>query len=272
MGMNTPNNLEVVYADVIAEHHTWLQRFERLKKWEDLLKANPEAAICEAKTQKFLSDNNINVQPYRDLTQKGPDFLCVKDGKTFCVEVTCITRDIATQKTTLSSSYLNPKKAEAQCYKLLTRHILGELCNKTPQCSGMKMPCVVAIATLHTKSGVLCFKKTACENILTATTQIAMDVDIQKGHSVGEPYQTTSLEDSAFIRFTKKDDGTIEYARNPISTILLCAFGQYPISVKGLLHPKPNYPFDRSLLHDTEFAVLADEYQNGKLKLKVEWI
>ncbi|MCJ7729804.1 MAG: hypothetical protein MUO27_08020 [Sedimentisphaerales bacterium] len=270
MGMDTPDDLIVAYADVIAGHCAWLQQFDkqRLKEWEDLLKNNPEAAICEAETRKLLSDHNVDVQPYEDLSHGGPDFLCAKDNKRFYVEVTCIIQDVATKKTKLPPS--PPGKHNAQYYSLLTKHILGELCKKTKQCAGLNLPCVGAIATLHTQAGVLCFKKLACEDILTGTTQITMDINIQKGHAVSDPYQTTNLEDSAFIRFTKKADGTIEYARNPISAVFLCAFGQYPVGIYGLLHPNPNYPFGRALLPDIEFARLADGYHNGVLK--VEWI
>lgn len=265
-----PDKLTNVYGGIIAEHRVWLQKFDkqRLKEWEDLLCSCSEAAICEAETRKLLSDHNVDIKPYDNLSRQGPDFICTKDGKTFYVEVTCITIDVATKKTTLSSSYL--RKTDAQYYRLLTEHILGELCKKTPQCSGLNLPCVVAIATLHSRAGVRCFKKFACEDILTGTTKITVDIDIQKGRAVSEPYQTTNLEDSAFIRFTKRADGTIEYARNPISAVLLCAFGQYPIVVNGLLHPNPNYPFDRLLLSDIEFAKLADGYQNGSMK--VEWL
>jgi hypothetical protein len=268
MGMDTPNDLIDAYAGVITEHGAWLQRFgkQRLKKWEDLLKNYSEAAICEAETRKLLSGHNVDVQPHEDLSHGGPDFLCSKDDKTFYVEATCITIDVATKKTAL----LQPK-TKAQYHDDLTEHIHGELRKKTRQCSELKLPCIVAIATLHAEAGRLCFdNKLACEEILTGTTQIAVNIDIQKGRFVGKPYQTTNLENSAFIRFTKQADGTIEYARNPISAVLLCPFGRYSLSVRGLLHPKPNYPFDRLLLPNIEFAKLTDGYQNGGAK--VEWI
>ncbi|MFH1371923.1 MAG: hypothetical protein ABII09_11655 [Planctomycetota bacterium] len=269
MGFDMPDKLTDVYAGIITEHQVWLQRFDgqRLKKWEDLLSSCSEAAICEAETRKLLSDQNIDVYPCEDLSTGGPDFLCSKNGQKFYVEVTCITIDVATQKTTLPSCYL--KSSDAQYYRLLTKHIRGELSGKTAQCAKLDLPCVISIGTLHTRAGVLCFKKQACEDILTGTTQITMDVDIRKGHAVSAPYQTTNLEDSAFLRFSKRADGTIEYARNPISAVLLCACGQYPMRVYGLVHPNPSHPFDRSLLSGIEFSKLADGYQNGSMK--VEW-
>jgi hypothetical protein len=98
-----------------------------------------------------------------------------------------------------------------------------------------------------------------------------MNIDVQKGHAVGEPYQTTDLRDSAFIRFTKKADGTIEYARNPISAVLLCDFSQNSSMVYGLLHPNPNYPFDRGMLPEIKFCRLTPSCER-KNHLTVEWI
>jgi hypothetical protein len=276
MGLDMPSDLTVMYTDVIAEHRVWLKQFgeQRSKEWGDLLENNSEAAVCEAMTRRLLSDQNIDVRPYEDLSQGGPDFLCAKGGKTFYVEVTCITMDVATKKTTLPPSY--SKKGNTQFYRLLTKHILGELCRKTPQCAGLDLPCIVAVTTLHTQAGVLCFKKSACEDILTGTPQITMDINVQKGRAEGDPYQTTALSDSAFLRFSKRADGIVEYARNPISAILLCAFGQCayganPPRVKGALHPNPINPLDRTLLPAIEFCRLISGFEETD-HLKFEWI
>jgi hypothetical protein len=88
--------------------------------------------------------------------------------------------------------------------------------------------------------------------------------------AVGEPYQATHLQSAAFIRPTKNINGLIEYARNPISAILLCPFGTRPPEILGVLHPNPNYPFNRNILPKVEFCRLKDGYQKGKLE--VEWI
>ena len=270
MKFDKQDSLTDVYAGVIAEHRGWLQRFgeQRLKKWEDLLQSCSEAAICEAETRKLFSDHGFTVEPYEDLSTGGPDFLCSKNSKKFYVEITCITIDVATKKTTLP--FLCSQNSNAQYRGSLTDHIFGELCRKTSQCSGLEFPCVVAIATLHPEAGRSCFDKYACEEILKGTSKVAVDTNLQKERSVGNPYQITNLQNSAFVRFTKKDDGTTECARNSISAILLCPFGRYSLKVNGLLHPNPNYPFDRSLLSDIEFAKLADGYQNGSMK--VEWL
>jgi hypothetical protein len=265
------SNLKVSYANVIAEHREWLQQFdkERLKKWEDLLKANSEAAICEALTRKLLSDHNIDVQPYEDLSKGGPDFLCSKNCKRFYVETTCVTIEAATKETGLSDKPLRPVKA--QYFGLMTGKFLGEICNKIHQCSNLRYPCIIAIGTLHFQAGCVCFNKRAIENILTGTTQITMKVDPKQGYGVGDIHESTSLRDSAFIRFDKTSIGQIECARDPISAILLCPFGSLPTKVIGVLHPNPNHEFDRSLLPKIEFGRLAKGWQSDG-RFKVEWI
>ncbi|MCE5339868.1 MAG: hypothetical protein LLF92_01895 [Planctomycetaceae bacterium] len=269
--MELRNDLKISYIEAIEQHRRWLQHFDkqRLGKWENLLNADPEAAICEAETVELLLNYDVEVQPYENLSKGGPDFLCTKKGRNFYVEVTCITIDIATKKSALPPSY--PAQPSPQYYRFLTNHILGELCNKTRQCSELGQPCIIAIATLHHRAGACCFRKSACEDILTGTSQATVDINVKEGRAEGEPYLTTELRDSAFIRFAKTADGTIEYARNPISALLLCAFGQYPIMVNGVLHPNSNYPFDREMLLGIEFCMLESGCEKNR-HLKVKWI
>jgi len=234
-----------------------------LKKWEDLLKANPEAAICEAETRKLLSDHNVDVQPYEDLSHGGPDFICTKDGKTFYVEVTCLTINAVTKTTRLSDT---PKRAG--CYALLTSRIKNEIRSKTPQCANFSAPCVLAITTLHFTAGRLCLAKPRVEELLTATYKIT--VDFKNGGAASPPYLTTDLKNSVFIRPDNDSPDWIEHASAPISALLLCGFGSVPPNVLGCLHPSPNHPFEGELLPNIKFARLADGYQNEALK--VEWI
>jgi hypothetical protein len=260
-------NLEQVYARLVEEHRAWLKSFgrQRVKRWEDLLRADPEAAICEAATRELLSGGGINIEPHEDVSSGGPDFLCMKNNKRFYVEVTCITKEKVTRETNLDD---NPKGATYYC--LLTETFLGELCNKVPQCSSLDASCMVAIGTLHFQAGPRCFGKHAAEDLLTGTPRISMEFDHEQARGIGDIYQSTDLRDSAFIRFDKTLTGQIECARNPISAVLLCSFGCSPTKVVGVLHPNPNYRFDRSLLPDIEFCRLAEGYQTGKFVK--EWV
>jgi len=255
------------YSKLIDKHRIWIGVFgkQRLSRWEDLLNANPEAAICEAATRELLSGYGINIKPHEDVSFGGPDFLCVKNNNLVYVEVTCITKEKITRKTTLDDS---PRGAAY--YRLLTKTFLEELRNKVPQCSNLDAPCIVAIGTLHRQAGYKCFGKHAAEDLLTGTPLISMKFDHKKARGIGDIYQSTDLRDSAFIRFDKTLTGQIECARNPISAVLLCAFGYSPIKVVGVLHPNPNYKFDRSLLPDTEFCRLVKGYETDLLR--VEWM
>jgi hypothetical protein len=266
--MSDTNTLISDYSDSIDEHRTWLKTFgeQRLQKWERLLRVNAEAAICEASTRMVLSEHGVVVEPYEDPSTGGPDFVCKKGGKIFFAEVTCIEREKVTSRT-----HLTDKPRGETYYALLTDVFLAELCRKVTQCCNLEAACLVVIGTLHRQGGAKCFGKSAVEDLLTGTTRITMKFDPEQGRSVGDAYQTTKLIDSAFIRFQKNSRGQVEFARNPISAVLLCGFGLIPPNGVGCLHPNPNYLFDRMLLPNIEFCRLVE----GCIQtdhLKVEWI
>jgi hypothetical protein len=258
------------YSDSISEHRVWLKPFgkQRVKKWEDFLKSNPEGAICEAATRKLLSEHEVKVEPYEDPSRGGPDFRCAKDNKCFYVEVTCITKESATKETGLADK--PPKTSRVQHYALLTRKIFYELCNKAPQCSNLRGACILVVCTLHFQAGCLCLVKRAANNLLTGTPKITLKIDVSRGEAVGNPYQSTDLQDSLFIRPDKSMLTSIEEARRTISGVLLCPFGIYSPEILGVLHSNPNHPFDRTLLPNIKFCRLAEGYKGDNLT--VEWI
>ncbi len=272
--MSSVEQLISDYSDSISKHRAWLKRFDkqRVKKWEDFFESSPEGAICEAATRKLLSEHEVKVEPYEDLSSGGPDFRCTKDNKLFYVEVTCISKDTATKKTGLSD--VPPRTSRVQRFDLPTKKIFSAICNKASQCANLDKPCIVAICTLHFQAGAVCFSKPlnkkVAEQLLTGTTFITLKIDTQLGQAVGPLHETTDLHDSAFVRPVKCSPNKIEHARNPISAALLCYFGTNSFTAVGALHPNPNHPFDRALLPNIEFCKLAEGYQSGQLK--VEWI
>ena len=156
-------------------------------------------------------------------------------------------------------------------YRLLTKAILGEICNKTRQCSNLDAPCVIAISTLHRKAGVLCFRKHGVETLLTGTRDLSIGFDPEEERTIGKVHESADLRDAAFVRFSRDSAGQVEFARNPVSAILLCAFGYVKLKAVGALHPNPNHEFDRDLLPNIEFARLTEGFQQTK-QLDVEWI
>lgn len=256
------------YAAEITEHREWLRKQpgNRLKKWNDQLGQSPESAICEAMVCAFLDTERIRVMPNEDPSSGGPDFLCHAGDDRFYVEVTCVTADKVT-----SSSSLSNQPQEACYYSSLTHVFRGELSGKVSQCSRLDYPCLVAVGTLHLQGGVLCFGQRAVEDLLTGTPKMTMKCNTALGETVGDPYETTSLADSAFVRFEKGSSSKVGFARTPISGVLLCAFGYANPCVFGALHPNPNHRFDRALLPSVRFAKLADKcLETGELA--IEWI
>jgi len=262
-----PSDLTVTHADVITEHREWLQKFgnERLKKWEDLLKSNPEGAICEAMTRKLLSTLNVEVQPYENLSTGGPDFLCKRNNKKFYAEVACITINSATKGTGLNNKRNMNKLG---FYDYLTQKCFYEMIRKADQCSNLGAASILIIATLHFKVSLIGgFSE---RELLTGTPYVEVPIDKETDKLLRNPYYVTRLRNSVFIRRKPKSKKSIEDARKTISAVLLCGFGYKPHRITGVLHPNSNYPFDRTLLPSIRFARLADGWKNGKFK--VEWI
>ena len=268
------DNLMKIYADLLNEHRAWLLPFDqqRLKKWEGFLKSNPEAAICEAATRKLLSEHGVDIEPSEDLSHGGPDFLCTKDGKHFYVEVTCITKEAATKRTKLDAEpQIDSPDSPPIWYQPPISQILEEIRNKTPQCKDLDKPCVIAISTLHFGIGFSCFgDKHVAEMVLTGTPYISWDIVRDAGKASKGYRQTTDLKDSGFIRPRKDRPYSIEEARKTISAVLLCSPRMNPPHATGILHPNPNYFFDRTLLPGIKFCRLVEGYKGGNLL--VEWI
>lgn len=256
-------------SQLIDGHCKWLSGFEteRLMQWKNLLKANREAALCEAATRKLLVDQGCDVEPFEDPSSGGVDFKCSKNGNTFYVEATCITKEVASDKSGLTDL---PQSNKSAWYKFLTRTIWQELSNKASQCSGLDTSCIVVIGTFHLPAGRACFRDQGAEELLTGKIYITQPIDTKLGQAVGDAYQSSNLESAAFIRPDKNSPNRFEYARCPISAVLLCSFRADPIKTTGILHPYPNNPFNRDLLSDIKFCKLADGYKNGSLE--VEWI
>lgn len=259
------------YSDVIDSHREWLSNYvdQRANRWEALLSSDPEAAICEAYVRKIMSSHVESIELYEDPSSGGPDFLCKKNSTDcFYLETTCISISAATKITSLEHPLSHYQKAQG--FRLLTKRLFSEMCNKTPQCSGLDAPCLLAIGTLHTQAGWLCMDDHAAEELLTGTTFITATIDSINGKMIRSPYNATDLRDSSFIRPNKTSKASIQDARRTISAVLLCSLGTMPTRIIGLIHPNPKIVFQRVLLPKIKFAKLNDNYHTGQFK--VEWI
>lgn len=142
------------WKDEIAAHRAWLTSFDEwhTKKWEDLLSADPEAAVVEACTRHLLAEHVRAMEPAEDPKAGGPDFRCLQGSEHFYVESTCITECVATRRTGLPPRWTRG----ARSYAPLTKVIRNECANKARQCSmRCDAPCLLTIGTLHVMAGTL---------------------------------------------------------------------------------------------------------------------
>lgn len=267
MGQQTLQ-IRTAYAEVIQSHREWLERFPSAhgNRWENLLRDQPEAAVCEACVRQVLDDHVEVVEPGEDPSHGGPDFRCSQRGQIFYVESTCITSHVATEETGLSSTL--DIDGGFREHSNLTRIILGECRNKARQCSKVDAPCLLAIGTLHFEASMVCCGQSHVEHVLTSRPSISMAFDAALAQAVGEMFQTTDLRWSAVIR---PANGTLlEPARQSISALLVCGFGCRLWEVNGVLHPDPVRRFERELLPKIPFCRFTPEYSAGRLM--VQWI
>jgi hypothetical protein len=255
------------YVAEITSHRKWLSVFEpeRLRRWEQLLASNEEAALCEACVREFLQKHVDRMEPAEQLDSGGPDFACSVGEERFYVEATCLTMDVVSKHTGLPANF--DPNAGPRNYCDLTALIKAEASNKTPQCSGLDAPCLLAVGTFHFEASGLCGDEHHSANVLTSNTGISMRFDPELGEAVGDMVPSTDLRHSSVLR--KGKTSLVESARRPISGFLVCGFGctvrggEWP--VLGAMHPDAARPFTRALLPAVRFCELEPGFEHGVL-------
>lgn len=252
---------------VLTKFIRWIERFnvQHARNWARLYHADPEAATCEAMFWAVLSDCGLTVEPNADLTgkKKAPDFVCHKDGHKFYVEVTCIRIDTATEHTALPPVFTEG----ARSYNHLNDAIFAEVTAKTPQCSNLEAPCVLAVGTFHYQASVSCIRKAFVEWLLTGETNISWYFDPQRGEAVGESFQSTNFKAAAFLKPSPLIG--VEPARKPISALVVAGFGCAPPHVYGVIHPHPVREFAPNLFDLIPFCRV--KYDIAKASITTEW-
>lgn len=252
---------------LIKQFGKWLEQFDEqhARAWALLLHRDPEAAMCEATFWGILTDCGITVEPFLDLTggKKSPDFRCQKDSYTFFVEVTCLKIETVTKKTHLE----HEPNSKPQAYAPLHNAIWEECVSKTSQCAAVDAPCLLAVGTFHCVASMVAIQPRLLAWLLTGEPKLAWDIDVRTGSGHGDAYQITEFESSAFVRPGKTNG--IEFARLPISGLLIGGFGIRPPQIFGLLHPSPKQVFAPSILSRIAFCKQNIDFQNGSIT--TEW-
>jgi hypothetical protein len=260
---------------VIENQKAWLGHFgaQYLRMWEQLLRADEEAALCEAMVREIIESEAVRVEPNADLTGKTrqPDFRCVKNSSQFYVEVTCVHKTTLTDKTGLpppdSHGPVRTPPLIPVRWQGFLEAVFSECRGKTRQCANLEAPCLVAVGTFHAPAAMtFVAKRFVVEQLLTGETKMGWEIDVRSGQT-SETYPVTDLWPAAFV---KPDQQVVTGARCPISGMLVCGFGVASKPVYGLLHPEPVRPFDRTLLPRIEFCRLKPGYRQGSLE--TEWI
>lgn len=251
---------------LVAKHRAWLDGFpaSHRRRWDDRLQSAPESAMCEVHVRELLHENGVTVSPNeeRNLHDKSPDFSCQKGTAHFLVESTCISIESATKATGLEHC---SSPGQAGNYAPLNKAIFNKCCRKVTQCSGLRHPCLIAVGTFHFEATCLCIREVHLNGLLTGEALLTWVVDTQLGRAIGDPYETTKLKSAAFFKPAERP----EFARLPISGVIVCGFGCSPPSILGLLHPDPNRAFDPRLLPSIRMGQVELDSQTSRFA--VNW-
>jgi len=255
------------WDELEQEHRQWLVGFDRryLRNWEKNRGGDYEAALCEAAARRLLQTHGVTVEPNEDLlgaaptgSEQRPDYRCSTIHGEFFVEVTCITIATAIQETGL------PHPFQLGCYfhGSLNNQIFEKCKKKTPQCSGMELPTLVAVGTFHHHASARCMTKLFANWLLTGEASVSYSIDTETGRAVSDAFQTTKLRSATFL--TPRNNSILE-ARTSLSGILLCGFGCIPSPVLGVLHPYATHRFDPQLLPGIEFGRVEIDHATSHL-------
>ena len=242
------------FRPLFGEFAVWLDRFhpQHRREWEKRLRADEEAALCEAMTWQLLQEQGVHVEPNADLTdrQKRPDYRCLKHDQVFYVEATCIHNGTMENKIGLPSS--GSLRLSAVHWQGFLEAVFSKCRNKTPQCAKSDAPCLLLVGTLHGWASRSVRKKFLVEQLLTGESQIAWDID-PESLNTSDVYHVTELWCASVV---KPAEAQVAPARCPISGLLVAGYGMASRPVCGVLHPAPVRVFDRSLLPRIEFCRL----------------
>ena len=253
-------------SKLAGEHRDWLSNFDRqfLINWHKLANNDLESALCEAGVRRLLQRYGATVEPGEDLNgaERRPDFMCKSGDHEFAVEVVSISVQKATEHTGLEHV-----PAGAANYKLLNNWIFRAAISKTPQCSNVSCPSLIAVSTFHWSAARSSFRRPIVDMLLTGRPKFGWNFDTKLGKAVGRPFTFTELESAVFLK--PLPNGAIGFARSTVSGLLLCGLSHEPEIILGIRHPNPVHRFDCGQLNGIPFCDVCIDHSTGVLS--PEW-
>ena len=242
------------WASSIAPYADWLnnQRHDVARDFGHRITAEHddqvEGAVAEAVAWDYLNqcvDEIACFQP-ASLTHRSPDFQCRTNGQEFVVEVTNLSRALVTQRTKLEDPL--PREGGLRSYADWTHLVKRELSAKSAQGTGLSVPYVVFVTTLHAGASIHLCSKHHVESILHSPAMIAWDLDGNM-QPASELYESTDFRFAAFCKA-----GSAQPERRNLSCVLIGGFGPYNYptpAVHGLEHPDSVRPLPRGSIRYT---------------------
>jgi hypothetical protein len=246
--------------ELIAEHRAWLDRFARVHRenWERLLRADTEAAACEAGFRRLADQNGCAVEPNEQVNErnKKPDFSCRSAAGKFYLEVTCIQIKTVIDRYGLSPSFRDLPKMQAIESTSIVPLFFKECCSKAEQCSGMDAPTVLGIGTFHRVAAWMSFETDLVDELLTGSLQVRLVLNSDSGRIVDGPIPLASLDHSLALKYGVTTREVTE-ARQSISALVVASPDRTIFDdAIGIIHPEARRPFKRHFLPRVPFRRL----------------
>jgi len=226
--------LEIIYSD---HHKEFIQRLENER----------DAAASEAVVYSYLKAKGFEVKIGEIVGRGGVDFLCTSEQGNLAVEVSHISRDSISRKSTWDD--IIPEVPFASSFHPITDKVKSKASKKTSQMSGYEMPRALFITTFHS-AGRMLMGKDQAKSLLTGDTVIQVPL----GNGSESMKSVAKLKNSTFIRIK---DGDISAWRQSISSIILVCISETTFSLVGALHPEPRYNMPISYFPEIPFAVMS---------------
>jgi hypothetical protein len=257
----TPQRLDF-HRPQIEIHREWLRNDEqRLHKFDALLRAQPESAICEALVAAQLSSWVDHVEPFENISLGGPDYLCTMGGGKFFVDSTCLRSDAVTRATGIRDF---PWITETTSIGSLSQPIFGAVSDKVTQCASVDKPALVAIGILHVNASLMCVNAGAARDMLISDESYVIPIPTGCVYERESGQFVTGLRRSVFLQAANH---SIQAKREPVAGVLLFGFAKHPPSVIGIINNNALRPFNPSLLPCVPFARAAVE----DTRIKILW-
>jgi hypothetical protein len=147
-------------------------------------------------------------------------------------------------------------------FRPLNLGVFNKCVDKVRQASKVDSPLLVAVGTWHGFAAMQFQEKSIMNMLLAGEPNISWDINVQTGET-SDTYLSTNLYPAIFLKPDANNDPGP--AREPISGVLLCAFGMPGIEPLVVINPNASHAFDHAMLPALEYGSVDVDRETQQL-------